>query len=77
MTKDERIRIKERQKEDIKAAIDKGIKFGKRKIEPRDNFEEVYIKQKNSELTTINAMKLLDLKINTFYKIVKKYKSKK
>ncbi|MEF9992747.1 MAG: recombinase family protein [Romboutsia sp.] len=77
MAEDERTRIKERQKEGIKAAIDKGIKFGRRKIEPGDNFEEVYIKWKNSELTAVNAMKLLDLKSNTFYRRVKEYESKK
>ncbi|MGL4914539.1 MAG: recombinase family protein [Romboutsia sp.] len=77
MAEDERTRIKERQKEGIKAALDKGIKFGRRKIEPGDNFEEVYIKWKNNELTAVNAMKLLDLKSNTFYRRVKEYESKK
>lgn len=77
MAEDERTRIKERQKEGIKAAFDKGIKFGRRKIEPGDNFEEVYIKWKNNELTAVNAMKLLDLKSNTFYRRVKEYESKK
>lgn len=77
MAEDERTRIKECQKEGIKAAIDKGIKFGRRKIEPGDNFEEVYIKWKNNELTAVNAMKLLDLKSNTFYRRVKEYESEK
>lgn len=77
MAEDERTRIKERQKEGIKAALDKGIKFGRRKIEPGDNFEEVYIKWKNNELTAVNAMKLLDLKSNTFYRRVKEYESEK
>lgn len=77
MAEDERTRIKERQKEGIKAALDKGIKFGRRKIEPGDNFEEVYIKWKNNELTAVNAMKSLDLKSNTFYRRVKEYESEK
>ena len=77
MAEDERTRIKERQKEGIKAAIDKGIKFGRRKIDPGDNFEEVYIKWKNNELTAVNAMKLLNLKSNTFYRRVKEYESEK
>ncbi|GJG92712.1 DNA recombinase [Clostridioides difficile] len=77
MAEDERTRIKERQKEGIKAALDKGIKFGRRKIEPGDNFEEVYKKWKNNEVTAVKAMKLLDLKSNTFYRRVKEYESKK
>ncbi len=75
MNEDERTRIKERQKEGIKAALDKGIKFGRRKIEPGDNFEEVYKKWKNNELTAVNAMKLLDSKSNTFYRRFKEYES--
>ncbi len=35
MAEDERSRIKERQKEGIKAALDKGVKFGRKKNRPR------------------------------------------
>ncbi len=77
MAEDERTRIKERQKEGIRAALDKGIKFGRPKIEPGDNFEEVYKIWKSDQITAVKAMQLLDLKNNTFYRRVKEYESKK
>jgi len=39
MAEDERKRIKERQEEGIKIAISKGVKFGRKKIIPNDNFK--------------------------------------
>ena len=77
MAEDERTRIKERQKEGIRAALDKGIKFGRPRIEPGDNFEEVYKMWKSNQITAVKAMQLLDLKNNTFYRRVKDYESKK
>ncbi|WP_250675515.1 recombinase family protein (plasmid) [Paraclostridium ghonii] len=76
MAEDERLRIKERQKEGIKVARDKGIKFGRRKIEPGENFEEVYKEWKGGNITAVKAMEILELKSNTFYRRVKEYESK-
>lgn len=75
MAEDERTRIKERQKEGIRSALDKGIKFGRPKIEPGRNFEEVYKQWRNSEITAVKAMQLLGLKNNTFYRRVKEYET--
>lgn len=75
MAEDERTRIKERQKEGIRAALDKGIKFGRPKIEPGSNFEEVYKQWRNNEITAVKAMQLLGLKNNTFYRRVKEYEA--
>lgn len=41
MAEDERKRIRERQKEGITIALQKGVKFGRKKVEIDDNFKEV------------------------------------
>lgn len=77
MAEDERLRTKERQREGIKIAREKGIKFGRRKIDPGENFEEVYKEWKAGEITAVKAMEILELKSNTFYRRVKEYESRK
>ena len=68
--------MRERQKEGIKVALDKGVKFGRRKIEPGEKFEEVYKEWKSGNITAVKAMNLLGLKSNTFYRRVKEYEVK-
>ncbi len=67
----ERTFIKERQKDGIKAAKDKGVKFGRPKIAKPNNFDEVISKWNNKEIKSYEAMKLLNLKSNSFYNLVK------
>ncbi|MGL5749700.1 MAG: recombinase family protein [Paraclostridium sp.] len=76
MAEDERIRIKERQKEGIKIAREKGIQFGRRKIDPGEGFEDIYKEWKLGNITAIKAMSLLGLKANTFYRRVNEYELK-
>lgn len=75
MAEDERLRTKERQREGIKIAREKGIKFGRRKIDPGENFEEVYQEWKSGQITAVKAMEILGLKSNTFYRRVKEYEA--
>jgi DNA invertase Pin-like site-specific DNA recombinase len=75
MAEDERIRIKERQKEGIKIAKDNGIKFGRKKILPGENFKYVYAEWKEGKITAVKAMELVNMKSNTFYRRVKEYES--
>lgn len=77
MAEDERLRTKERQREGIKIAREKGIKFGRRKIDPGEKFEAVYKEWKAGQITAVKAMEILELKSNTFYRRVKEYESKK
>ena len=70
----EREKIKTRQRQGIDIALANGVKFGRPKINKPDNFDEVINNWKNKEITAREAMKLLDLKPNTFYSMVKKYK---
>lgn len=71
----ERVYIKQRQREGIDIALKYGTKTGKRfgrpNIEKPTNYDEVIIKWKNKKITAREAMRLLNLKPNTFYKMVK------
>lgn len=75
MAEDERIRIKERQKEGIRIAKNKGVKFGRKKILPGENFKVVYDEWKQDKITAVRAMELVNMKSNTFYRRVKEYES--
>lgn len=67
----ERVFIKQRQKEGINVAKNNGVKFGRPKIEKPQNFDIVVNRWKNKEIKSKEAMKLLGLKANTFYNMVK------
>ena len=67
----ERDYINKRQREGIDIALNKGVKFGRPKIEKPHNFDDVVLKWKKKEIKTKEAMELLNLKPNTFYNLVK------
>lgn len=69
----ERTNLKERQAEGIAIAKSKGKYKGRKTIERPSNWEEVYSKWKQREITGVAAMDLLELKRNTFYKMIKEY----
>lgn len=71
----EREKINTRQREGIDIALKYGTKtgnpFGRPKISKPENFEEVIKEWKNKKITAREAMKILNLKPNTFYCMVK------
>lgn len=69
----ERSFINQRQSEGIKNAKEKGVRFGKPPIEYPNNWNEVYAIWQNKEITAREAMKRLNLKPTSFYKLAKKY----
>lgn len=73
MAEKERQKIKQRQSEGIAIAKAKGVKLGRPSVEYPSNWEEVYVTWKSKEITAVKAMELLNLKKNSFYKLVKKY----
>lgn len=73
----ERAMLKERQAEGIAIAKMKGKYKGRKKIDYPINWEEVYNKWKSREITGAKAMQILNLKRNTFYKLLKEYEEKK
>ena len=71
----ERTNLLERQREGIAIAKKEGKYMGRKPIGYPSNWKEVYDKYKTRELTGTKAMELLNLKRNTFYKLVKQYES--
>lgn len=69
----ERAFIKQRQAEGIKLAKEKGKRLGKPPIEYPSNWHEVYTIWKKEEITAREAMKRMNLKPTSFYKLAKNY----
>ncbi len=72
VSEQERINIKNRQREGIEIAKAEGKYKGRKPIEC-ENFPEVYSNWKNGSITARRAMELLHLKPNTFYRRAKEY----
>ena len=70
----ERTNIKQRQKEGIASAKNKGVKFGRPKLEVNsDNFECIYKQWKDGEIKGVEAMQMVNMTKATFYRRVKEY----
>ena len=66
----ERANILERQAEGIALAKEKGIYKGRKRIEKPANWQDVYSRWKQREISGAQAMKESGLKRNTFYNFV-------
>ncbi|MGL5328560.1 MAG: recombinase family protein [Peptostreptococcaceae bacterium] len=77
MAEKERQKIKQRQAEGIAIARAKGVKLGRPTVKYPSDWEKVYKSWKNKDITAVKAMDLLQLKKNSFYKLVKDYESNK
>lgn len=67
----ERLFIRQRQKEGILIAKSKGIKLGRPRIIKPSNFDYVVNRWQNNEISTKEALDILNLKPNTFYNFLK------
>lgn len=72
----ERLAIRRRQREGIEAARRKGKHLGRPRLQIPDNFEEIYIRWKEKELTAKKAMELLGMSRTHFYRQVKRYEKR-
>ena len=72
----ERKDIKKRQREGIDIAKNKGIKFGRPKIEIPEDFSEYFKKLDSYEITANQMMKELELKRNSFYNLLEQHLGK-
>lgn len=77
MSEKERQKIKQRQAEGIAIAKSKGVKLGRPTVKYPSDWEKVYKLWKNKEITAVKAIELLQLKKNSFYKLVKDYEATK
>ncbi|KQB76843.1 recombinase family protein [Clostridium butyricum] len=78
IAEEERLKIRKRQKEGINALKERngGKGIGRPSIDYPDNWKEVYAKLKAKDLKVKEAMKLLNMKRTSFYKLLKKYNNK-
>lgn len=72
----ERIKIKQRQAEGIKAARNKGVHLGRPKLQFPKEFEIYYKSWKEGNITAVECMSKLNLKKTSFYKLVKEYEKR-
>lgn len=70
MAQQERVNIKVRQAEGIAAAKAKGKQLGRPQAKQPEGFKGVYDDWRSGKLTAVEAMQTLNLKKNTFYKLV-------
>ena len=71
----ERENIKTRQLQGIANAKAQGKHLGRPKAERPNNWDEIYNKWCNKEITAVSAMQILGLKPNTLYKFVNEEKT--
>jgi DNA invertase Pin-like site-specific DNA recombinase len=83
MAEKERIKIHQRQAEGIASAKAKGKYLGRPQInletltdKQKDILKKNYTKWVNKEITGVQFMEMLELKKNSFYKIIKEYEGK-
>lgn len=75
MAQKEREKIRQRQREGIEQAKVLGKHLGRPKATYPNNWKEVYKEWKDKKISGVKAMELMNLKKNTFYKLVKEYES--
>lgn len=52
-------------------ALEKGVKFGRPQVQLPEDWERVIALVENKEITSVEAMSLLNLKKTTYYKLRK------
>lgn len=67
----------QRQMDGIAAAKAKGIKFGRPRIEPPDNFSEIVNALENKVITTKEAMQQSGMAEATFYRRLREYRRRR
>lgn len=75
MAQKEREKIRQRQREGIEQAKALGKHLGRPKATYPNNWKQVYKEWKDKKISGVKAMELMNLKKNTFYKLVKEYES--
>lgn len=73
VAENERINIRQRQAEGIRAAKERGVRFGRPNLELPEEFPEIMKLWSQGELLSKDAILLSGLKYSTFYKKAKLY----
>ena len=74
VAENERVSIRARQAEGIKAAKERGVKFGRPRISCPANFSEIAEKYIERKIDLKEALSLSEMKPSSFYRYVKQYK---
>ena len=74
VAENERVNIRQRQREGIIAAQKRGVRFGRPPIATPDNFEENYLLWKNKELPAIEAAQNCNIPLWSFYRKARNHK---
>lgn len=77
VAENERSNIRNRQREGIEAAKQKGVKFGRPPVDGPDNFMEIYEMWRRREITAVMAAEMCGFSRSTFYKRVRKIEGMK
>jgi len=76
VAENERTNIRNRQKEGIAAAKERGTKFGRPEMPLPDNFQEIYERWQKKEISAMQAAMICGFSRTTFYKKVNGYEKK-
>lgn len=69
----ERLKIRQRQREGIDSAKQRGVKFGRPRAEKPDNWDSVMEKVNRGIIRPVDAMREMGLKKGTYYNLIKRY----
>lgn len=72
MAEAERLKIRQRQREGIDSAKQRGAKFGRPRAEKPDNWDSVMEKVSRGIIRPVDAMKEMGLKKGTYYNLIKR-----
>ena len=72
IAENERIKIKNRQREGIESARKKNIKFGRPANKKPENWETVTAKVKSGDIKTTEAIKMLNISRSCYYRLLNK-----
>lgn len=73
VAENERVNIRTRQAEGIKAAKERGVKFGRPRITCPENFPEIAEKYMQRQIRLTEALSLSNMKISSFYRYFNEY----
>lgn len=77
VAQNERENIRKRQEQGIKAAMQKGVKFGRPVIKAPDNFDALVRQWRRGLISSDEAARRCDMSIATFYRRLREQKAKK
>lgn len=72
IAENERMKIRNRQREGIDAAMKKNVKFGRPSIDKPENFDTVIMQIDSKEISVSDALKILDISRSTYYRLKQK-----